>query len=155
MGAGEAGPLLQSAQQRLREELDYHHEAANIVAMQRQFRGDPDIVISFAPDGVTLPAMLETWTEIGDINFFSPEQPLIADGLIVDGVDEVRKAVREEIKYGGDWIKLLVAEDIPPEVLREKDGGKAIPPLYGALLKNEQDVHLLERLAFMHRRESR
>jgi imidazolonepropionase-like amidohydrolase len=44
----------------------------------------------------------------GDINFFSPEQPLIADGLIVDGVDEVRKAVREEIKYGGDWIKLLV-----------------------------------------------
>jgi len=44
----------------------------------------------------------------GDINFFSPEQPLIADGLIVDGVDEVRKAIREEIKYGGDWIKLLV-----------------------------------------------
>ena len=44
----------------------------------------------------------------GDINFFSPEQELIADGLIVDGVDEVRKAVREEIKYGGDWIKLLV-----------------------------------------------
>jgi imidazolonepropionase-like amidohydrolase len=44
----------------------------------------------------------------GDINFFSPEQHLIADGLIVDGVDEVRRAVREEIKYGGDWIKLLV-----------------------------------------------
>jgi imidazolonepropionase-like amidohydrolase len=44
----------------------------------------------------------------GDINFFSPEQHLIADGLIVDGVDEVRRAVREEIKYGADWIKLLV-----------------------------------------------
>ncbi len=44
----------------------------------------------------------------GDINFFSPEQDLIADGLIVDGVDEVRRAIREEIKYGGDWIKLLV-----------------------------------------------
>jgi imidazolonepropionase-like amidohydrolase len=44
----------------------------------------------------------------GDINFYSPEQHLIADGLIVDGVDEVRRAVREEIKYGGDWIKLLV-----------------------------------------------
>jgi imidazolonepropionase-like amidohydrolase len=44
----------------------------------------------------------------GDINFFSPEQHLIADGLIVDGVDEVRRSVREEIKYGADWIKLLV-----------------------------------------------
>ena len=44
----------------------------------------------------------------GDINFFSPEQDLIADGLIVDGADEVRRAVREEIKYGADWIKLLV-----------------------------------------------
>ena len=44
----------------------------------------------------------------GDINFFSPEQHLIADGLIVDGADEVRRAVREEIKYGGDWIKLMV-----------------------------------------------
>jgi len=44
----------------------------------------------------------------GDINFFSPEQHLIADGLIVDGVDEMRRAVREEIKYGADWIKLLV-----------------------------------------------
>ena len=46
-----------------------------------------------------------------------------------------------------DWIKLLVAEDIPPEVLRSKDVREAIPPLYGALLKNEQDVHLFERLA--------
>ncbi|MEQ8263429.1 MoxR family ATPase [Pseudohaliea sp.] len=54
-----------------------------------------------------------------------------------------------------DWLKLLMADDIPDEILRERDHTKAIPPLYGALLKNEQDVHLLERLAFMHRRESR
>jgi MoxR-like ATPase len=54
-----------------------------------------------------------------------------------------------------DWLKLLMADDIPDEILKERDPTKAIPPLYGALLKNEQDVHLLERLAFMHRRESR
>ncbi len=54
-----------------------------------------------------------------------------------------------------DWLKLLMADDIPDEILKERDHSKAIPPLYGALLKNEQDVHLLERLAFMHRREHR
>lgn len=54
-----------------------------------------------------------------------------------------------------DWLKLLMSDDIPDEVLKERDPSKAIPPLYGALLKNEQDVHLLERLAFMHRREMR
>jgi len=52
-----------------------------------------------------------------------------------------------------DWLKLLMADDIPDEILKDRDPTKAIPPLYGALLKNEQDVHLLERLAFMHRRE--
>ena len=51
-----------------------------------------------------------------------------------------------------DWIKLLVAEDIPAEALRDKDSRKAIPKLYGALLKNEQDMHLFERLVFMSRR---
>jgi MoxR-like ATPase len=51
-----------------------------------------------------------------------------------------------------DWLKLLVAEDIGPETLREKNAAKLIPPLHGALLKNEQDVHLFERLAFLHRR---
>jgi len=50
-----------------------------------------------------------------------------------------------------DWLKLLVAEDIPPEALHSKDGKAAIPPLHGALLKNEQDVHLFERLIFMAR----
>ena len=50
-----------------------------------------------------------------------------------------------------DWLKLLLAEDISPEVLREAQQSKAIPPLHGALLKNEQDVHLFEKLAFMNR----
>jgi len=54
-----------------------------------------------------------------------------------------------------DWIKLLLSEDIPAEALREKDTRKLIPPLHGALLKNEQDVHLFERLAFMARRDGR
>lgn len=51
-----------------------------------------------------------------------------------------------------DWIKLLLAEDIPPEALRAENSSKAIPPLYGALLKNEQDVHLFEQLVFLDRR---
>ncbi len=54
-----------------------------------------------------------------------------------------------------DWLKLLMVEDIGPELLRERDPKKLIPPLHGALLKNEQDVHLFERLAFMARREGR
>jgi len=51
-----------------------------------------------------------------------------------------------------DWIKLLLAEDIPAEALRSDDPKKSIPPLYGALLKNEQDVHLFEQLVFLNRR---
>ena len=51
-----------------------------------------------------------------------------------------------------DWLKLLLAEDIDPAVLRDASSKKALPPLYGALLKNEQDVHLFERIAFMSRR---
>ena len=51
-----------------------------------------------------------------------------------------------------DWIKLLVAEDIPPEALKSGDSAKLIPPLYGALLKNEQDVHLFEKLVFLSKR---
>jgi MoxR-like ATPase len=54
-----------------------------------------------------------------------------------------------------DWIKLLLAEDIPPEALRSDDTKTTVPPLYGALLKNEQDVHLFEQLVFMHRRAGR
>jgi MoxR-like ATPase len=51
-----------------------------------------------------------------------------------------------------DWLKLLVAEDIPIEALQNKDGKQSIPPLYGALLKNEQEIHLFEKLVFMARR---
>jgi MoxR-like ATPase len=54
-----------------------------------------------------------------------------------------------------DWLKLLLIEDIPPEALKVTDKKDLIPPLYGALLKNEQDVHLFERLAFLARREGR
>ena len=51
--------------------------------------------------------------------------------------------------------KTMLAEDIPSEALRDQDARQAIPPLYGALLKHEQDVHLFERLAFLHRRNAR
>ncbi|HTN12047.1 MAG TPA: MoxR family ATPase, partial [Acetobacteraceae bacterium] len=51
-----------------------------------------------------------------------------------------------------DWLKLLMVDELSPEVLRSKDGQIVIPPLHGALLKNEQDVHLFERLAFLSRR---
>jgi MoxR-like ATPase len=51
-----------------------------------------------------------------------------------------------------DWLKLLMIEDLPPEVLRSHESHVVIPPLHGALLKNEQDVHLFERLAFLNRR---
>ena len=54
-----------------------------------------------------------------------------------------------------DWLKLLLVENISPETLRNRDPAKLIPPLHGALLKNEEDVHLLERLAFLHRRGER
>ena len=53
-----------------------------------------------------------------------------------------------------DWLKLLMAEDIPPEALHSQDQHKIVPPLHGALIKNEQDVHLFERLVFMSRRKS-
>jgi hypothetical protein len=54
-----------------------------------------------------------------------------------------------------DWIKLLVAEDIPAEALRSDDPKKTIPVMHGALLKNEQDVHLFEQLVFLNRRAGR
>ncbi|MBI1340214.1 AAA family ATPase [bacterium] len=54
-----------------------------------------------------------------------------------------------------DWLKLLMSEDVDPETLREKNPNKLVPPLHGALLKNEQDVSLFERLAFLARREER
>lgn len=88
--------------------------------------------------------------------------PKIKKRLVKDALDiffDVRKVpgLRKKPSTSEliDWLKLLMADEIPDEILKNRDASKAIPPLYGALLKNEQDVHLLERLAFMHRRESR
>ncbi len=87
--------------------------------------------------------------------------PEIKPSLVKDAMDiffDVRKVPGLKKKPSTseliDWLKLLLADDIPADVLRNRDTKTAIPPLYGALLKNEQDVHLLERLAFMNRREA-
>ena len=88
--------------------------------------------------------------------------PEIAAKLVSEALDmfsEVRKVSGLKKKPSTseliDWLKLLMADQIPADVLANRDPTKAIPPLYGALLKNERDVHMLERLAFMSRRENR
>jgi len=98
-----------------------------------------------------------TMREIVDVHY-----PDIANSLVQEAMEvffDVRSIPGLKKKPSTseliDWLKLLMADDIPDEILKNRDHSKAIPPLYGALLKNEQDVHLLERLAFMHRRESR
>ncbi|MFT7287149.1 MAG: MoxR-like ATPase [Halieaceae bacterium] len=99
----------------------------------------------------------QTMQTIVDVHYPNISQTLVQEALEVffdlRSVSGLKKkpSTSELI----DWLKLLMADDIPDEILRERDQSKAIPPLYGALLKNEQDVHLLERLAFMHRRETR
>ena len=87
--------------------------------------------------------------------------PKIKKKLVKDALDvffDVRKIPGLKKKPSTselvDWLKLLLSDDIPDEILKNADSSKAIPPLYGALLKNEQDVQLLERLAFMTRREA-
>ena len=87
--------------------------------------------------------------------------PKLKNKLVKDALDiffEVRKIPGLKKKPSTseliDWLKLLLSDDIPDEILKNADSSKAIPPLYGALLKNEQDVQLLERLAFMTRRSS-
>jgi len=97
----------------------------------------------------------KTMGEIVEVHFPGIKQRLVADALkIFYEIREVpglkKKPSTSELL---DWLKLLMAEDLPEEVLRERDTRKAIPPLHGALLKNEQDVHLFERLAFLARRE--
>jgi len=92
-----------------------------------------------------------------DVHYPGIKQQLVAEAMdIFFQIREVpglkKKPSTSELI---DWLKLLLADDIPDEVLKNRDPTKAIPPLYGALLKNEQDVHMLERLAFMVRRESR
>ena len=99
----------------------------------------------------------ETMQEIVDVHFPDIKNELVKESMeAFFNMREVpglkKKPSTSELL---DWLKLLMAEDIPPEVLRGKDGNKSIPPLYGALLKNEQDVHLFERLIFMARREGR
>lgn len=95
--------------------------------------------------------------KIIDVHYPAIEQELVQEALEV--FFDVRSIPGLKKKPSTseliDWLKLLLADDIPDEILKDRDASKAIPPLYGALLKNEQDVHLLERLAFMHRRETR
>ncbi len=94
-----------------------------------------------------------TMQSIIDVHFPGLKQALIREALEV--FFELREIPGLKKKPSTsellDWLRLLVAEDIPPEALRAKDQKAAIPPLHGALLKNEQDVHLFERLVFMAR----
>ncbi len=98
----------------------------------------------------------DTMKQIIDVHFPDIKQSLVKDAMdIFFDVRQVpglkKKPSTSELV---DWLKLLMADDIPDEVLQNSDVRQAIPPLYGALLKNEQDVHLLERLAFMTRRQN-
>ena len=96
----------------------------------------------------------ETMTQIVDVHFPGLKKELLSEALnafykIRDVAGLKKKPSTSELL---DWIKLLLAEDIPPEALRSENSRQAIPPLYGALLKNEQDVHLFERLVFLDRK---
>ena len=97
----------------------------------------------------------ETMVEIIDVHHPSIQKDLVREALNV--FYEIREVPGLKKKPSTsellDWLKLLMVDDISPEVLRTKDPKKLIPPLHGALLKNEQDVHLFERLAFLARRE--
>ncbi|HNH35049.1 MAG TPA: MoxR family ATPase [Rhodocyclaceae bacterium] len=95
----------------------------------------------------------DTMQKIVDVHYPGIKQALLKEALEVffelrDIPGLKKKPSTSELI---DWLKLLMAEDIPPEVLRSKDKKAAVPPLHGALLKNEQDVHLFERLVFMAR----
>jgi MoxR-like ATPase len=96
-----------------------------------------------------------TMSEIVDVHFPGIKKRLVGDALKV--FYEIREVPGLKKKPSTsellDWLKLLMSEDVSEDVLRERDPRKAIPPLHGALLKNEQDVHLFERLAFLARRE--
>ena len=98
----------------------------------------------------------ETMEKIVAVHYPKIKKRLVKDAL--DVFFDVRKIPGLKKKPSTselvDWLKLLLSDDIPDEILKNADSSKAIPPLYGALLKNEQDVQLLERLAFMTRREA-
>lgn len=97
----------------------------------------------------------DTMRAIVDVHFPNVKKRLVNDAMAVfyelRDVPGLKK--RPSTSELLDWIKLLMIEDIPAEALRSGDKKDLIPPLYGALLKNEQDVHMLERLAFLNRRE--
>jgi len=100
---------------------------------------------------------VDTMTRIVAVHFPELKRELLAEALNafyrlreVPGLK--KKPSTSELL---DWLKLLLAEDVPPEALRTDDPRKSLPPLYGALLKNEQDVHLFEQLIFLQRRQSR
>ena len=97
----------------------------------------------------------QTMKAIVDVHFPGIKPRLVSEALktfyeIRDTPGLKKKPSTSELL---DWLKLLLVDDVDPETLREKSPNKLIPPLHGALLKNEQDVHLFERLAFLHRRE--
>jgi MoxR-like ATPase len=97
----------------------------------------------------------ETMQDIVEVHFPGIKPRLVSEALktfyeIRDTPGLKKKPSTSELL---DWLKLLLVDDVSPETLREKTPGKLIPPLHGALLKNEQDVHLFERLAFLARRE--
>lgn len=99
----------------------------------------------------------ETMTQIVDVHYPDLQRNLLREALnVFYDIREVpglkKKPSTSELL---DWLKLLMVEDMSPDALRSKDSKQLIPPLHGALLKNEQDVHLFERLAFMARREQR
>jgi len=95
-------------------------------------------------------------TDIIEVHFPSIQKMLV--GRALDIFYEIREVPGIKKKPSTsellDWLKLLLHEDMPLEVLQTRDPTKAIPPLHGALLKNEQDVMLFERLAFMARRNT-
>ncbi len=98
----------------------------------------------------------DTMADIVNVHFPDLKKNLLAEALnafyrVRDVRGLKKKPSTSELL---DWIKLLLAEDIPPEALHSDDKRSAIPPLYGALLKNEQDVHLFEQLVFLDRRSN-
>jgi len=97
----------------------------------------------------------DTMTRIVAVHFPDLKRELLSEALnafyrVRDVPGLKKKPSTSELL---DWLKLLLAEDVPPEALRADDPRKSLPPLYGALLKNEQDVHLFEQVMFLQRRQ--
>ena len=110
------------------------------------------VLLYFAPE--VLEEQHHTMREIVDVHFPDIKKNLLSDAMdlffdVRDVPGIKKKPSTSELL---DWLKLLLAEDIPAEALHSDNARDALPPLHGALLKNEQDVHLFERLAFMTRR---